>query len=93
MDCFPLKVDKITDVPGGVKRPLGDKGAVYNMGNPLSFEKYVKRGHKGQGTQEYKEGKFYRFPFKERHVVEPMNNRPEDGQTDEYPGIQVVSMG
>ena len=58
-----LKIDEVTDVPGGVKRPPGDKRAVDHPGNPLSLEKDVKRGHKGQGPQEHKETEFHGFPF------------------------------
>ena len=61
-----LKIDEVTDVPGGVKRPPGDERAVDHPGNPLSFEKYVKRGYKGQGPQEHKEGELNGFPFEAR---------------------------
>ncbi len=65
-EVVPLKVNEVTDVPGGIKRPPGDKRATYHSGNPLSLEKDVKRGHKGQGSQEHKETEFHSFPFEAR---------------------------
>jgi len=65
-EVVPLKVDEVTNVPGGVKRPPRDKGAVYHTSNALSLEKYVEWGHEGQGSQEHKETEFHGFPFEAR---------------------------
>ena len=75
---FPLEIDEITDVPGGVERPSGDKRAVYHTCNPLSLEQDVKRGHEGQGPQEHKEREFHGLSLEARQIVESMDGCAED---------------
>jgi len=80
-------------VPRRVERPPSDEGSIDHPGNPLPLEKNVEGGHKSDGSQKHKEGNLHGFSLEAGQVVQPVNGRAKDRQSDENSRVKVVDGG
>jgi len=88
-----LKVDEVTDVPGGVEGPGCDKGEIEHRRDLLSLKQDVKRAEESDEPERDEEAKVNALSLKPRKEVEPLNQVPQQREKEEDPQIQTVSIG